>query len=76
MDDTHPKIAALVRERLMERSGGERVVMASRMFDAARAMAMAAMPPGLTPREQKAWLARRIYADEPELIERFIAQLP
>lgn len=76
MHDTDPKIENLVFKMMMARSGSERMVMGSQMFDTARTMALASMPAGLSPRDQKAWLARRLYGDEPELIERFIAQLP
>ena len=40
MNDTSPEIAA-IRERLLSRSGAERVVMGSRMFDVARTIALA-----------------------------------
>jgi hypothetical protein len=39
MNDTTPEIAAMFREQLLSRSGAERVVMGSRMFDVARTMA-------------------------------------
>ena len=45
MNDTAPNIAAIVRERLLSRSGAERVVMESRMFDVARTIALASFPP-------------------------------
>jgi hypothetical protein len=41
MNDTTPNIAAIVRECLLSRSGAERVVMGSRMFDVARTIAIA-----------------------------------
>lgn len=64
MNDTHPKIAELVRSRLMERSGAERVLMGSRMFDVAKAMVLASFPEGLTDIEIKARLCERLYGDE------------
>ena len=48
MNDTSPEISALVRERLLARSGAERVLMGSRMFDVARAMVLASFPSGLS----------------------------
>ncbi|HEY3580231.1 MAG TPA: hypothetical protein VGK82_06785 [Pyrinomonadaceae bacterium] len=59
VDDTHPKIAELVRSRLMER-----VLMGSRMFDVAKAMVLASFPEGLTDIEIKARLCERLYGDE------------
>jgi hypothetical protein len=49
MNDTPPEIGELVRQKLMARSGSERFVMGTRMFDAARAMVMASLPAGLSP---------------------------
>ena len=64
MNDTDPQIAELVRRRLLERSGAERVLMGSRMFDVARAMVLASFPGGLTDVEIKARLCERLYGDE------------
>ncbi len=64
MNDTSPNIAALVRELLLSRSGAERVVMGSRMFDVARTIALASFPPGLSEIETKRRLCERLYGDE------------
>lgn len=64
MNDTDPQIAELVRERLMERSGYERVMMASSMFETAKAMVLASLPSGLSEIEIKGLLVERIYGDE------------
>lgn len=64
MNDTAPNIAAIVRERLLARSGAERVLMGSRMFDVARRIALASFPPGLSELEIKARLCERLYGDE------------
>jgi hypothetical protein len=61
MNDTPPEIAELVRQKLMSRSGAERFVMGSRMFDAARAMVLASMPDGVPPDLLKRQLFVRIY---------------
>ena len=53
MNDTDPQIAELVRQRLLERSGAERVMMASDMFETAKAMVLASLPTGLTEIEIK-----------------------
>ncbi len=64
MNDTDPQIAELVRRRLLERSGAERLIMGSRMFDAAKAMILASFPQGLTPLEIKEHLCERLYGNE------------
>ena len=64
MNDTDPQIAEIVRRRLLERSGAERILMGSRMFDAAKAMVLASFPDGLTDIEIKVRLCERLYGDE------------
>ena len=64
MNDTDPQIAELVRQRLLGRSGAERVMMASDMFETAKAMALASLPTGLTEIEIKGLLVERFYGDE------------
>ena len=64
MNDTVPEIANLVRQRLMARSGTDRVLMGSRMFDVARVMILASFPRGLTDVEIKARLCERLYGNE------------
>jgi len=74
MNDTTPDITSIVRERLLSRSGAERVVMGSRMFDAARAMALASFPPGLSEIETKRRLCERLYGDEVD-VEAYVEHL-
>jgi len=64
MNDTDPRIAEIVRRRLLERSGAERVLMGSQMFEVAKAMVLASLPDGLTDIEVKARLCERLYGDE------------
>lgn len=64
MNDTDPQIAELVRQRLMERSGAERIIMASSMFETAKAMVLASLPSGLSEIETKGLLVERIYGAE------------
>jgi len=64
MNDTPENIAAILRERLLARSGAERVVMGSQMFDFARTIALASFPPGLSEIETKRRLCDRLYGDE------------
>jgi len=64
MNDTDPQVAELVRRRLMERLGLERMGMASGMFEAAKAMVLASFPKGLTDIEIKERLCEGLYGDE------------
>lgn len=64
MNDTSPEIARLVRQRMLERSGFERLLMGSQMFDTAKAMIVASLPEGLTPLEIKEHVCRRLYGNE------------
>jgi len=61
MNDTPPEIAALVREKLLARSGTERLAMGVRMFDAAREMVLASLPKDLPEVELRRQLFQRIY---------------
>jgi hypothetical protein len=61
MTDTSPEITELVRQKLMARSGEERFLMGVRMFDAARDMALASLPAGLSTEELKRQLFQRLY---------------
>ena len=61
MNDTSPEIAELVRQKLMARSGAERFIMGTRMFDAARAVVLASLPTELSQDELKRQLFHRLY---------------
>jgi len=74
MNDTPKEIAALMREKLLARTGAERMLMGSQMFDAARAMILASFPPGLSENEIKGRLCERLYGDEVD-VEAFVANL-
>ena len=74
MNDTTPSIAAIVRERLLSRSGAERVVMGSRMFDVARTIALASFPSDLSEIETKRRLCERLYGNEVD-VEAYIEHL-
>lgn len=67
MDDTSPKIAAMVRQMLLARSGAERLAMGSQMFEVARAMMLASFPPGLSDIEIKLRLCERLYGNQVNL---------
>lgn len=63
MTDTAPEIVEMVRARLMALSGAERFVMGTQMFDAARRMVLASLPPGLSDGERKRRLFERVYGE-------------
>jgi len=63
MTDTPPEIAAMVQARLMALSGAERFLMGVRMFDAARRMVLASLPPDLPESERKRRLFERFYGE-------------
>jgi hypothetical protein len=65
----------MVRRMMLARSGEERLAMGSRMFDVARTMALASMPPGLSDLEIKIRLCKRMYRNEVKLAA-FSAKLP
>jgi hypothetical protein len=74
INDTSPEIARLVREKLLARSGAERVLMGSGMFDAARAIVLASFPSGLSEIELKRRLCERFYGREVD-VESFVEHL-
>ncbi len=74
MNDTTPDIAVIVRERLLSRSGAERVAMGSRMFDVARTIALASFPPGLSEIETKRRLCERLCGNEVD-VEAYVKHL-
>jgi hypothetical protein len=66
MNDTPPEVAQWLGRKLMERSGAERMIMGSRMFDAARVLTLASLPKDLPPRELRRRLFERIYGENLE----------
>jgi hypothetical protein len=63
MSDTTPDVAARYRAMLMQRSSEERFMMGIRSFDAARAIVLASLPPGLDDNEVKRLLFARFYPE-------------
>jgi hypothetical protein len=59
--DTPPEVAEMVRARLMAKSGAERFRMGVEMFEAARRMVLASLPPELSPSQRKRRLFERLY---------------
>jgi hypothetical protein len=78
MNDTDPEIEQLFHRRMLERSGAERVLMGSRMFDVAKAMILASFPDNLTPIEIKARLCERLYGGEVDVdaFRKHLSSLP
>ena len=67
MDDTTPRIAAIQRLKLMERSSEERFIMGAMMFEAARAMVAASIEGPQNSGAARIEYFRRLYrADLPE----------
>ncbi len=64
MNDTSPDMAVRMRRMLLARSGTERLIMGSRMFDVARTMVLASFPSGLPDWEVKCRLCERLYGNE------------
>jgi hypothetical protein len=64
MNDTPGQIANRVRELLLARSGAERLMMGSQMFEAARAMMLASFPADLSVIEVRRRLCERLYSSE------------
>ena len=69
MNDTPPEIAEMVRARLMSLSGETRFIMGVQMFEAARTMILASLPPGLSEVERKQLLFERVYGEKLPLSE-------
>ena len=68
MNDTPPEVEQMVREMMLARSGEERFVMGALMFDAARELIIASLPPDLPPTEFKHRLFERVYGVPLEVV--------
>jgi hypothetical protein len=66
MTDTTPEIERMMREKLMARSGEERLVMGAQMFESACEMVKASLPHGLSAAEKRRHLFKRLYGKELE----------
>ena len=64
MNDTSPKVEAMVNERYKRMTPDERVRIAASMFDTARAIVLSSLPPNLSRRERRLAMARRFYEGE------------
>ena len=73
MNDTPPEIEKKVHEMMMARSGAERLIMGSSMFDTARRIVLASLPKDLSDEELKHRLFERIYG---QTLESFLDDAP
>lgn len=64
MTDTTPAMAARYEELLFSHSAEDRFEMGARMFDSARAMALASFPPNLSVDEVRRRLFARFYGHD------------
>jgi hypothetical protein len=63
MNDTTPEFRRLVQMHLLALAPAERVSLCADMFDTARALVEASLPPGLDPIELRRKICRRFYGD-------------
>ncbi len=73
MNDTTPEIAEKVHEMMMARTGAERLITGSAMFDLARKFVLASLPKELSEEELKRRLFKRIYGQP---LEKFLEDEP
>jgi hypothetical protein len=63
MNDTTPEFAKRVRQRFLALAPAERVSLCADMFEGARALVEASLPPGLDPIERRRRICRRFFGD-------------
>ena len=69
MNDTDPKIAAMVDAHYRALSPLARMAIAAEMYDSARQLIEASLPPGLSQYERRLAYIRRMYGGElPEAV--------
>jgi hypothetical protein len=61
--DTSPEVARVVAERFRDMSGRERFMIGVQMFETARALVMASLPPGVSEQERRHHLCARFYPE-------------
>jgi hypothetical protein len=64
VNDTSPEMERMVTERYKLMTPGQRMRIASSMFETARAIIESSLPLTLTRRERRLAFARRLYAGE------------
>jgi hypothetical protein len=61
MDDTAVEVRRYVRERYARLTGAERLLIGAQMFETARTLALASMPPGGSEQARRRRLCERFY---------------
>ena len=64
MNDTSPKIEALLKARYAAMTGSERALMALQMFETAQQIVLSSLDPTLSEEQRQRELCRRFYGDE------------
>jgi hypothetical protein len=64
MNDTSPRVAAIIRGRYAAMSPSERVRVAAEMFETARTLAALTLPAASNAVEGRKQLCRRLYGDD------------
>ena len=80
MNDTHPEIAAMFRDLIMQKSGEQRLMMGFSMYDTAREIVRSAVyntNPAITEKQMKKEIFLRFYAHQfnPAEIDRILRAL-
>lgn len=68
MEDTTRENRRLVYDIVMSKTVEERFIMCAQMYEDAKAIARAALPPGLSCEEQEREIFKRIHGDYPEVV--------
>ena len=64
MNDTPLFVEQLYRQKIMKKSGEERITMGSSTFDVARKIMLAAFPKNISPQEKRTRLFLRLYSND------------
>jgi hypothetical protein len=63
MTDTSAEIALMVQQRYAAMSASERFMIGAQMFETARTIVLASLPPHLSERERRRQLCERLYGE-------------
>jgi len=64
MNDTPSFVESLFKQKIMEKSNEERIIMGSLMFDAARKMVLASLSDNISPQEKRKSIFLRLYGND------------
>jgi len=65
MNDTRGEAGKILRERYMQLSGAERIIMGARMYDTARTIVLSSLPENIPEQEKRRLLYERFYGPAP-----------